>query len=291
MRSSAQSLAALLLAGPVAIVLAVFIVVPLLLIVFISFQSPSPVGLWQQGWSVGSYARAFTDTFYLGILGDSVRIAFVTTVLCILIGYPLAYHLARSAGVKRGVCMFLVLCPLLVSTVIRSFGWVVILGSSGVINSIFEALGIGSRNLIYSEPAVVVGLTHFLVPFMTLPLMASIERIPVSVEEAARNLGARGLGVFRLVILPLSVPGLIAGCVLVFTLAISAVVTPLFLGGRKVQMIGTQIYNNVTVTFNWPFAGALTVIAILITAAAIAVSAQLIGRSNKQNVRRSVAYT
>ncbi len=249
--------------------LAVFVVVPLCLIFFISFQMPSATGLWRSVWTLENYRRALTDAFYVRILGASVRIAAITTLVCMLVGYPIAYQLARSSGAVRGLCMFLVLCPLLVSTVIRSFGWIVILGDGGVVNALLDAVGLGRRKLLYSETAVIVGLTHFLVPFMALPLMVAIERIPRAVEEAARNLGARSFEVFRLVVLPLSFAGLVAGSVLVFTLAISAVVTPLFLGGRKVQMIGTQIYDNVTVAFNWPFAGALTAMAIAVTVTAI----------------------
>lgn len=260
------------LSVPALALLGAFIVVPLCLIFFISFQSPSSTGLWQNVWTIENYRRALTDVFYVRILGASVRIAAITTVFCILVSYPIAYHLARSTGAVRGVCLFLVLCPLLVSTVIRSFGWVVILGDGGAVNALLDVAGIGRRKLLYSETAVIVGLTHFLVPFMALPLMVAIERIPRAVEEAARSLGARSLEVFRLVVLPLSFPGLVAGSVLVFTLAVSAVVTPLFLGGRKVQMIGTQIYDNVTVAFNWPFAGALTTMAIGVTVVAILVA-------------------
>lgn len=276
MTATSSRSAPYLLSAPALTLLLVFIVVPLCLIFFISFQSRSTAELWQNVWTLENYRRALTDLFYLKILGASLRIAFITTVLCILVSYPIAYHLARSTGTTRGVCMFLVLCPLLVSTVIRSFGWVVILGDGGAINTLLDVVGVGRRRLLYSEPAVIVGLTHFLVPFMALPLMVAIERIPRSVEEAAQNLGARSLEVFRLVILPLSFPGLVAGSVLVFTLAVSAVVTPLFLGGRKVQMIGTQIFNNVTVAFNWPFAGALTMIAITVTVLAIFLSRQTV---------------
>jgi putative spermidine/putrescine transport system permease protein len=275
------------LSGPALTLLAVFIVVPLALIAFISFQTPSATALWRNVWTIDNYRRGLTDVFYLRILGASLRIAAITTLLCILVSYPIAYHLARATGTLRGVCMFLVLCPLLVSTVIRSFGWIVILGDGGAVNAVLAAVGIGRRKLLYSEAAVIVGLTHFLVPFMALPLMVAIERIPTSVEEAARSLGTRSLGVFRLVILPLSFPGLVAGAVLVFTLAVSAVVTPLFLGGRKVQMIGTQIYDNVAVAFNWPFAGALTVMAIAVTVAAILVARHIAGRESVASRARS----
>jgi ABC-type spermidine/putrescine transport system permease subunit I len=211
----------------------------------------------------------------------STRVALLTTLLCALIGLPLAHHLARISGAARGVLLFLVLCPLLVSTVVRSFGWMVILGDRGVINGILAAFGTGPSRLLYSETAVVIGLTHFLVPFMTLPLMAAIERVPRDVELAARNLGASPLVAFALVVVPLSMPGLIAGSVITFTLSISAVVTPVFLGGRETQMIGPQIFDNVLVSFNWPFAGALTTIVVLVATAAVFVS----GRQGVLNTR------
>lgn len=279
------------LSAPAALVLVVFMLLPLGLILFMSFQERSSTGLWQEVWTLENYVRALTDSFYLGIVVDSLRIALMVTILCIVIGYPIAWHIARLSGAMRGFCLFLVLCPLLVSTVIRSFGWVVILGDTGVVNAFFQAFGLERRRLLYNETAVVIGLVHFLVPFMTLPLVAAIERISVSLEEAAKSLGSTPFGTFRLIILPLSIPGLAAGTVLVFTLAVSAVVTPLFLGGRRVQMIGPQIYNNVTVTFNWPFAGALTTLVIAATGLAVLLSYLLVQRyaaaSGDTTTRRS----
>jgi putative spermidine/putrescine transport system permease protein len=213
------------------------------------------------------------------VMLTSLRVALVTTALCAVVGFPLAYHLARISGFARGVLLFLVLCPLLVSTVVRSFGWMVILGDRGVINDLLAAFGLRTYRLLYSETAVVVGLTHFLVPFMTLPLMAAIERVPREVELAARNLGAAPPIAFALVVVPLSMPGLIAGSVIVFTLSLSAVVTPVFLGGRETRMIGPQIFDNVLVSFNWPFAGALTTVVVLVAAVAVFISGRQGGLS------------
>jgi putative spermidine/putrescine transport system permease protein len=261
-----------LMAAPGTVLLIGFVIVPLLLVLFISFQTRSVSALWQNVWTLENYRRALADPFYLTVMLTSTRVALLTTLSCALIGFPLAYHLARMTGVMRGVLMFLVLCPLLVSTVIRSFGWLVILGDKGLLNSALTAVGLSPRRVLYTETAVVIGLVHFLVPFMTLPLMAAIERVPRDIELAARNLGASPLLATALVVVPLSVPGFIAGSVIVFTLSLSAVVTPLFLGGRETQMIGPQIFDNVLVTFNWPFAGALTSVVVLIAAAAVFVS-------------------
>ncbi|HEX6961436.1 MAG TPA: ABC transporter permease [Lacipirellula sp.] len=266
------------MAAPGTALLIGFVIVPLLLVLFISFQTRSVSALWQNIWTLDNYRRALADPFYLTVMLTSTRVALLTTLFCALIGFPLAHHLARMTGAMRSVLMFLVLCPLLVSTVIRSFGWLVILGDKGLLNSALTTLGLPPHRVLYTETAIVIGLVHFLVPFMTLPLMAAIERVPRDIELAARNLGAAPLMATALVVVPLSIPGFIAGSVIVFTLSLSAVVTPLFLGGRETQMIGPQIFDNVLVTFNWPFAGALTSIVVLVAAAAVFVSGRQ-GRS------------
>jgi ABC-type spermidine/putrescine transport system permease subunit I len=153
-----------------------------------------------------------------------------------------------------------------VSSVIRIFGWLVILGRRGLVNDVVRGLGLSEGfNLLYNTPAVVVGLTQLLLPFMVLPLMAAIENIHPSVEEAARNLGANSLQLFRRVLLPLSLPGLVSGSLLVYTVSISALVTPALMGGRNVRMLGNLVYDEVLTSLNWPFASSIAVILLLFT--------------------------
>lgn len=254
-----------MLSAPALLVVAGLVLAPLGLLTILSLQQYSRTQLWTGKWTVANYSRMLTDAYYLSVLWQTVRVGLLTTFFCALLGYPVAYHLARSRGAIRGVGMFLLLCPLLVSTVIRAFGWIVLLGDKGVINQGLRALGLAPLRLLYTETAVVIGMTQFLLPFMALPLMAAIERIPRNLEEAARNLGAGGPGVFRLVILPLSLPGLVAGSLLVYAITISAVITPILMGGRRTPMLGTQIYEHVLVTFNWPFAASLSMVIILVT--------------------------
>lgn len=266
-----------------------FVLVPLGLLTALSLQQYSKTQLWTAEWTLANYTRMLTDSYYLGVLWQTVRIGLVTTLSCALLGYPLAYHLARSRGAGRGACMFLLLCPLLVSTVVRVFGWVVLLGDQGVLNQGLRALRLPPLKLLYSETAVVIGMTQFLLPFMALPLMATIERIPRNLEEAARNLGAGHLGVFWLVVLPLSLPGLLAGALLVYAITISAVVTPVLLGGRRTPMLGTQIYEHVTVTFNWPFAASLSMVIILVTLLVVYGSARTHQDARRSSRRRDLA--
>jgi len=151
--------------------------------------------------------------------------------------------------------------------VIRIFGWIVILGRKGLVNLALMALGLEPVKLLYNETAVVIGLVNIFVPFMVLPVMASIERIPPSLEEAAQNLGANWYRMFWRVILPLSLPGLISGCLLVYSLSISAFVTPALMGNPRERMVGQQIYDEVLVSFNWPGAASLSLTLVLVSAA------------------------
>jgi ABC-type spermidine/putrescine transport system permease subunit I len=183
-----------------------------------------------------------------------------------VLGYPLAYCLARARPRWQAVGLFLLIMPLMVSAVIRVFGWIVILGRKGLLNQALLALGLEPVKLLYSETAVVIGLVNIFVPFMVLPIMASIELISPSLEEAAQNLGASWYRMFGRVILPLSLPGLISGCLLVYSLSISAFVTPALMGNPRERMVGQQIYDEVLVSFNWPGAASLSLTLVLVTA-------------------------
>jgi putative spermidine/putrescine transport system permease protein len=184
-----------------------------------------------------------------------------------VLGYPLAYALARSRGRLQTLGLFLLIMPLMVSTVIRIFGWIVILGKKGLINEALVGLGLEPVKLLYTETAVVIGLVNIFMPFMVLPLMAAIERIPANLEEAARNLGANWWQMFQKTILPLSLPGLISGCLLVYSISISAFVTPALMGSPRERMAGQQIYDEVLVSFNWPSASSLSLTLVLLTLA------------------------
>ena len=196
-----------------------------------------------------------------------MRLGLITTAVCVVLGYPLAYCLARARPRRQAVGLFLLIMPLMVSAVIRIFGWIVILCRKGLVNQALVVLGLEPVKLLYSETAVVIGLVNIFVPFMVLPIMASIERISPSLEEAAQNLGADWYRMFRRVILPLSLPGLISGCLLVYCLSISAFVTPALMGNSRERMAGQQIYDEVLVSFNWPGASSLSRTLVLVTAA------------------------
>jgi len=257
------------LLAPGLTVLTLFLLVPLGLIVVISVFTYSPTQIWLPPVTTANYVKFF-DPYYLGVTWTTVRIGLVTTLVCALLGYPLAYFLARLRSRWLGLCLFLLITPLMVSSVIRIFGWLVILGRQGLVNTALGAVGFARVDLLYNEPAVVVGLTELLLPFMVLPLMTAIETIPRSVEEAARNLGAGSFALFQRVLLPLSLPGLVSGALLVYSVSISALVTPALMGGRKTRMLGNLVYDEVLTSMNWPFASAIAVVLLIVTGAVMA---------------------
>lgn len=258
------------LAGPYILALALFLAMPLGNLALLSVFTHSNVTIWKPELTLANYDRIL-DGFYLYLTYRTLKIGFITTLLCVVLGYPLAYFLARCSHRALSIGLFLLVMPLMVSTVVRAFGWMVILGREGLINEVIRAFGYdGHLRLLYTEISVIAALVQLVLPLMVLPLMASIEKIPLSLEEAAVIIGASPSEVFRKLILPLSVPGLLSGSLLCFTISISVVVTPALLGGRNVRMFGNEIYDQVVTAYNWPFAASLSVMLVVLTLAAIA---------------------
>jgi ABC-type spermidine/putrescine transport system permease subunit I len=253
-----------LLAGPYTLYLLVLLIVPFVNVALFSIHAYSPTKVVLPELTLANFAKIL-DPYYARLFGRTLRLGLVTTVICALLGYPLAYFLARARPRVVTLGLFLLIMPLMVSTVIRVFGWIVILGRKGLINEVLTALGIGPAKLLYNETAVVIGLVNIFMPFMVLPLMASIERISPSLEEAAQNLGANWYQMFVRTILPLSTPGLISGCLLVYSISISAFVTPALMGSPRERMVGQQIYDEVLVSFNWPSAASLAMTLVALT--------------------------
>lgn len=252
------------LAAPYGLFLLVLLIVPFVNVALYSIHPYSPTKVLLPELTAENYAKIF-DLYHLRLFGRTLRLGLITTVVCVVLGYPLAYWLARARPRLQTLGLFLLIMPLMVSTVIRIFGWIVILGRKGLVNQALVALGLDPIKLLYTETAVVIGLVNIFMPFMVLPLMAAIERIPKSLEEAARNLGANWWQTFHRTILPLSLPGLISGCLLVYAESISAFVTPALMGSARERMVGQQIYDEVLVSFNWPSASGLAVTMILLT--------------------------
>jgi putative spermidine/putrescine transport system permease protein len=267
-----------LLALPALATVAALIVLPYVNIVIMSFRTPSTNRHYAPGFTVDNYSRALTDPFYLELLGDTIRLAVIITAICLIVAYPAAYHLARTTSRWRGVLYALVLSPLLVGVVIRSFGWIILLANNGLINQTLRALDLPTLALMYNEFGVVLALVHVFLPFMVLPLMGAIQGIDPRLEEAARSLGASRAKVFRRVVLPLSMPGVQSGCILVFVLSCGAYVTPALLGAGRVHTLTTEVVTMLD-QFLWPRGAALALILAMAGLIAVWLWAHLSGRT------------
>lgn len=260
-----------LLLLPATVVICALLVLPLgyLLALSLNPARPSEIELTST-LTLSNYERLFLNWFYLRVFLKTIWISALTTVLCAGFGIALALTIWRSSRRAHGFIVIVVLSPLLVSIVTRTYGWMVVLGDNGVLNAILLQLGVIREplHMMFTDGAVVVGLVHVFLPFMVLSLLTSLDRIDPAIPEAAHTLGAGPYTAFRLVIFPLLSPGLTAGVTIVFSLAMSSYVTPALMGGPNSGMLTTLIYQQFVVTFSWHF-GAVLVAVLLATSLSI----------------------
>jgi putative spermidine/putrescine transport system permease protein len=267
--------------APAALLFVLFFILPFGVMAALSFLSGNPVSNPNVTFTWRHYVRLFDSDLYFNALVATMRIGAITTVIALLIGYPLAHLMARMhSRVGHALLLMAVIAPLLTGIVVRTFAWMTLLGDRGVINTTLQWLGLAGKPLplMYNEFGVVIGLVHIYVPFMVLTLVGVIGRIDPTLEEAARGLGASRSRTFVEVTLPLSLPGILAGSLLVFALAISAYVTPVLLGGNNVLTLPMLIYQQVSSSFNLGFAGALGVVLLAVSLALVFAYNTILGR-------------
>jgi len=265
-----------LLLTPLLVFLLAFFVLPFGVMLYESLylsllQSPAGSPM-----TFANYTKAFGDAFYVRVLLQTVALGVAVTALALVLGYPVAYFLARTRSRRRHLLLFLVISPLVVSIVIRSYGWMVLLGRAGTVNTLLVALGLAERPLplMYNWFGVTVALTHVLLPFMILTLASVIEGIPESLEDTAAVLGAGWWSRFRHVILPLSMEGVGAGVTLVFMLTIGSFVSILLLGGSDTLVLPLLIYQQI-ILLNNNFAAALGMLLLLLSVALLYAQARI----------------
>jgi mannopine transport system permease protein len=243
--------ASLLLALPFLAIIALAFILPLAMLLRESLLVPS--------FSLTNYERVFDQPVYLRVMVRTLRISAIVTLITLLLAYPLASLMARARGLLLGLLLLSVLLPLWTSVLVRTYAWLVLLQRNGVLNEILFGLGVvkAPMQFLRTEGAVVLAMSHVLLPFMVLPLYAALRAIPDDYIRAARMLGAGHFSVFRHVLLPLSLSGISSGCLMVFLLAIGFFVTPALIGGPQQMMLATLVQQEVTELLNWPFAGAL----------------------------------
>jgi putative spermidine/putrescine transport system permease protein len=260
-----------------------FFLLPLFFLFITSFKTFDAASGIGNDWTLQNYIKFITDKFYLGVVWRTVKIALITTLAAIVISFPVAYQITKAKGRIKNYLTLLVLSPLLISMVIRCYGWVILLSNNGVVNHTLMNFGLIDKplTLLYTEFSVVIGMVHVLFPYMVLSIMGSLERIDPSVIRASQNLGASSIRTFFSVILPLTLPGIFAGSVMVFSLGVSSFVTPAILGGPQVKVMSFLTYEQVGTMLNWPYGSAIGFLLIFIATITIIIYSKLLTSSKK----------
>jgi len=252
--------------GPVSAWMILLVAIPFIYIFVMSFMNKGAYGGVVIGFTLNNFIQVF-DPLYLKVFAESLLISAFTTVICIIIAYPFTYFIAQKTTIKKTVFMAMVIVPFLVSSLIRLFGWINLLRKDGIINSLLLKLGLISEplQLVYNTTGVMIGLVYMLLPFMILPLYSSIEKLDKSLLEACSDLGAKPVTSFIRVTLPLTMPGIFAGSILVFIPALGYFFVTDLLGGSKTQVIGNIIRTQFITARNWPLGSAISIFLIVIT--------------------------
>ncbi len=248
--------------APAALLFLGTLVVPLAMTVLLSFNA------WDSGqgivgtYSLQNYFEIVGDSYYAEIFLRTLRISLWVTTACILLGTPEAYILKRMREPWRSAFILVVIGPLLVSVVARTLGWAILLNGNGLVSKALQSAGLtaGPVSLMFTETGVVIGLVHVLVPFMVLSVWAALSRMDAASERAAESLGASQATIFRRIVLPQAVPGILSGSIVVFSLAASAFATPAIIGGRRLKVAATLAYDEFLNTLNWPLGAAVAVL-------------------------------
>ncbi len=271
----ASRIALALLLPALLVNLAVFLV-PMGNLALLSFREANAGGAMLEGFTLATWAKLFSDIFYAELVLDTVVIALSITALTLLCSYPIALFIHRAPDRWKNILIVACVSPLLVSAVVRTYGWMVILGDGGVVAAFLRWLGMAKApRMVFNTTGVVVGLVEILMPYMILALIAGFGRLNASLEEAASSLGARPWTVFRRIVVPLTLPGIMLGCLLAFVLAVSSFITPKLLGGGRVFLLATEIYDQAIVTLNWPVAAALSLVVLVIFGVALTLYGRL----------------
>ncbi|HTP43180.1 MAG TPA: ABC transporter permease [Candidatus Acidoferrum sp.] len=244
-----------------------FLLVPYAILFCYSFWSVSPLQTIVHNWNLQNYTQLIRNPIYLAVLFRSMRIAGTVTLFSLLLGYPLAYYLSFHAARRKELLYQLVIIPLWASYLVRGYAWKTILGSDGVLNGLLQYLHVTRHPvefLLYSPFAVVLTLTHIYTPFTFLPIYASLEHVPRNLVEASHDLGASTWSTFHRVILPLSLPGILAGATFAFVLTLGDFLAPLLVGGASGIMISNIVVSLFGAAYNWPLGAAISLCMLLL---------------------------
>ena len=268
-----------LLLTPALTTVALLLIIPVGFIIVYSFWLRTSTGTDSVGFYLDNWTEVLTDPFYRDILFKTLRIAFLTTVACAILGYAPAYYIATSKSRYKPLLLLLLILPFWISYIIRTMSWINILGAGGAINSVLLWTGLISEpvQLLYNEATVILGLVHYLLPFMILNVYVSVEAIDRNLVDAARSLGSTSFQAFREITLPLSLPGLAAGGLLCFVLSAGTYITPAILGGPRDAMFANLVFDAVITQLNWPLGSALSIILLIVLSVVVSIYNRLVG--------------
>lgn len=264
MSSARASTTPWLLAAPGALLFTALVVVPLALTLMLSFHVYDAATGVKDAYTLAHYAAILSDSYFLNIFWRTLRLAALTTLICAAIGAPEAYILSRMREPWRSTFLLAIIGPLLVSVVVRTFGWSMLLGPTGLVNEAFRTLGLGAVKILYTETAIVIALVQVMLPFMVIPVWTSLQKLDPMVEAAAWTLGASRFTALRRVVLPQVTMGLLSGSLVVFGLSASAFAIPALLGGRRLKLAATLVYDEYMHELNWPLGAAIAILVLVI---------------------------
>lgn len=269
------------LSSPAALLFVGVVAIPLLMTLLLSLNSWVPGRGVIPTYGLANWIEVFSDSYFLDVFLRTLRFSILVTLLTLVFGAPEAYILYRMQPRWRSICLLVVLGPLLVSVVARTLGWTLLFGgSNGVVNQALLAAGVISRPIpfMFTETGTIIALAHVLMPFMVLAVSASLQKLNPQIEHAAASLGARPFTVYRRIVLPQIMPGLLSGAIIVFAMAASSFATPAIIGGRRLKVASTLIYDEFLNSLNWPLGAAIAILLLLALVAIILGSNRLIER-------------
>ena len=263
---------------PLAAIFSGFFIAPLVVLLALSLHGD----IAMTSWTRANYTKFFTDSFNYSILIETLLLGLKATLVCLVFGFPIAWLCSRASARWQSVLLFLVILPILTSVVVRTFSWIVILGRQGVLNQIVLGLHLSKEplRLLYTEPGVVMVLAQVQMPLMVLPILTVLSKIDPNLADASRVLGAGEWRTLWRVTLPLSVPGIVAGCILTYSASITAFVTQTLIGGARLIYMPLHIYQQAVGANDWPFAAAISII-FMITVMAVVAVLSAIGRRSE----------
>ena len=253
-----------LMSAPGILLFCGMLVIPLFLTAALSFSVFDHATGVKNEFTLEHYLTVFTDPYYHGIFWRTIWISALTALICMLIGVPEAYILSRMRHPWRTIFLLILLAPLLVSVVVRSFGWSMLLGPQSIVHDILRAVGAGNVKILYTETAIIIALVHVMLPFMVIPVWTSLQKLDPDVQNAALSLSASPFTTMRRIILPQITPGILSGTLIVFGLSASSFVIPGLLGGRRLKMVATVVYDEYLHELNWPLGATVALILLAV---------------------------